>query len=460
MKKIIFFAFISFSGWLIASDKVHEICKDATDYAGCVKIQQTSTTTPKNKSVAAYINRTPGEFLEESIIEGSNLFPICSLNKIIEAKQLITFEPPEIIFRTKTIMPTRAIRQNLDGIVIGKIAIDEKGDVTDIEVLHSFPDVNYFEENFIGSRKKYKYKPAKDLESGKNIKSFLYDIQAYTSPEWLFETRRLQTLRMGGLGISYLNTLSNVWDKAMRGYIQGAKESVAKRYQEENEPLKKASYFYLNAYIDLLDIYQESWDEKGNKAWSLEGDFDQQRFRYKFQSLETTTIDNLLKTREMYSEEIDKSIYNYFNPLVLKLRYATAYDLYTLYLGGYQDDLAYEEASKILQIQRNYGLELTDNDYAMFTFIGITASKRKDWCNAYYAFDSANKIKDYLDKEFDRNNNKRGWLHQDITAELNAKFEDRKNNVSIFRDYIDDKEREKYFKKAEYEFALELSKSR
>ena len=113
-----------------------------------------------------------------------------------------------------------------------------------------------------------------------------------------------------------------------------------------------------------------------------------------------------------------------------------------------------------LLIKRNFGLELSDDDYAMYTFIGITASNRKDWCDAYYAFSSANQIKDFLDKEFARNNNKRGWLFQDITAELNAKFEDKDNRISVFRDYIDDKEREKYFKKAEYEFALELSNSR
>ena len=94
----------------------------------------------------------------------------------------------------------------------------------------------------------------------------------------------------------------------------------------------------------------------------------------------------------------------------------------------------------------------------MFNFIGMTASKRNDWCNAYYSFDSANKIKDHLDSEFRRNNNKRGYLHQDITAELNARFEDPDNRVSLFRDYINDNQRMKYFKKAEYEFALELSK--
>ena len=151
---------------------------------------------------------------------------------------------------------------------------------------------------------------------------------------------------MGGLGISYLNTLFSVWDKASRGYAVSAKESVAKKYQKENDPLKKASYFYLNGYIDLMDIYFESWNEKGNKAWSVEGDFNQQRFKSKFQSFNDTAIKNFLTTRKMYTEEVDKSIYNYFNPLVLKMRFATSLGLYRLYVDSYQDDLAYESVDQ------------------------------------------------------------------------------------------------------------------
>jgi hypothetical protein len=462
MNKILLISLLLFSlnGWTQTSDEVHERCKDTADYVGCVETQEASTPISKDKSVAAYINKTPEEFLEENIILGSDLFPICNLNKIIEAKQVITFEPPEIISRIKTMMPTTAMRRNIDGIVIGKIAIDENGGVTDIEVIYSFPDVNYFKVNFSSSRKKYKYKPAVDLESGKNIKSFLYDFQVYTSPKWLGHERREQNLNMGGLGVSYLNTLFSVWDKTVRGYLVSAKESVTKKYQKENDPLKKTSYFYLNAFIDLLDIYQESWDEKGNKAWSVEGDFNQQRFKAKFQSFNDTAIKNFLTTRKMYTDEVDKSIYNYFNPLVLKMRFATSMNLYRLYVDSYQDDLAYEEASKNLLIKRNFGLEISDDDYAMYTFIGITASNRKDWCNAYYAFSSANQIKDFIDKEFLRQNDKRRWLFQDITAELNAKFEDKDNRISAYRDYIDDKEREKYFKKAEYEFELVLNNTR
>ena len=437
MKKLLIISLLIFSvnGWTQVTDEIHE------RYAE---------------------NHEPKQFLEESIAKGSILFPICNVNESIKPKHQASyfFESPEIITRTKTIIPIPALRQNIDGFVFGKLAIDEYGDATDVEIIYSYPDKDYFKVNFSSSRKRYKYKPAVDLESGKNIKSFLYDFQVYTSPQWLRQQRREQNLNMGGLGISYLNTLFSVWDKASRGYAVSAKESVAKKYQKENDPLKKASYFYLNGYIDLMDIYFESWNEKGNKAWSVEGDFNQQRFKSKFQSFNDTAINNLLTTRKMYTEEVDKSIYNYFNPLVLKMRFATSLGLYRLYVDSYQDDLAYEEASKNLLIKRNFGLELSDDDYAMYTFIGIIASNRKDWCDAYYAFSSANQIKDFLDKEFARNNNKRGWLFQDITAELNAKFEDKDNRISVFRDYIDDKEREKYFKKAEYEFALELSNSR
>lgn len=411
------------------------------------------------KTHADYLNTSPQEFFKQMINDSADLFPICNQNNINESKKIIDYEPPEIISMVDTIMPTSALRRNIDGLVVGKIFIDDQGYVTDIEIIHSYPEVSYFESAYIAQRNRYKYKPAKDLSSGKNVKSFIYDAQAFTSPEWLYETRRLKSLQMGGMGMSYINTLYAVYSKATRGYIQGAKDSVLQRYQDEDDPIIKASYFYLNSYIDILDLITESWDEEGKKAFSIEGDFDLERYKSKFYLVDNI-IDNLLKTREMYEEEIDKSIFNYLNPLVLKLRYATSLALYTMYLVSYQDDLAYEEASIALNIQRNYGLELTDYSYSMFNFIGMTASKRNDWCNAYYAFDSANKIKDHIDNEFRRSNNKRGYLHQDITAELNARFEDKNKKMSLFRDYIDDRQRMKYFQKAQYEFALELSRKR
>jgi TonB family protein len=276
------------------------------------------------------------------------IFPSC-LNKNNNKDHTVNDAQKENIQQYKSIKkkppryPKNALDKGMEGVVILEYTINNEGKTKDIKVVDSSNDI--FNNAAIKTVSQFIYEPSINLDTGLTISTPGVEHAVSFRLKGADDILRFSGRRSGNFNRE-IDRIQNLDPKE-------AIERILFKLPNENDPLKKAVYYYL-----------KSLRASENEPRNLLVEKEDLQVSYSLLKQEVISID----------------------PNVLKLR---TYVIPSLAYLEVNDEKAMDLLEESISILQRYNFPPSTRVYSTYANFGVLAYNSGNWCGAYKSFDTA-----------------------------------------------------------------------
>jgi len=239
--------------------------------------------------------------------------------------------------------PRKALNEGIEGVIVLEYTINNKGKTEDIIVVESSNDV--FNNAAIKAVSQFIYEPSINLDTGLTISTLGVEHSVSFRLKGADDILRFSGRRSGNFNRE-IDRIQNLDPKE-------AIERILFKLPNENDPLKKAVYYYL-----------KSLRASENEPRNLLVEKEDLKVSYSLLKQEVISID----------------------PNVLKLR---TYVIPSLAYLEVNDEKAMDLLEESISILQRYNFPPSTRVYSTYANFGVLAYNSGNWCRAYKSFDTA-----------------------------------------------------------------------